>query len=164
MDLLSLIPFSEIALVIAGLNGTNMDSNPILAQYLSLFKLLKLLRGYRMLWFFSFLTHNLAAPLLLVTLLRNVYLTFFLANFAACSFYYEARQAGFSEYTWVGANPFLFEDANTAEMYIYSLYWSFATVSTTGYGDIAANNPVEAGLIAFWMLFLIFFTACELMF
>jgi len=164
IDLISIIPFTEISLAIAGLNGARSATNPIVAQYFSLLKLLKMLRGYRMLWFFSFLTHNLAAPLLLVTLLRNVYLTFFLANLAACSFYFEARQAGFSVYTWVGANPFLFENATTAQMYIYSLYWSFATISTTGYGDIVANNPVEAGLIAFWMLFLIFFNACELTF
>jgi hypothetical protein len=164
IDLISIIPFDEIALAIAGLNGAKSAQDPILAQYFSLFKLLRMLRGYRMLWFFSFLTFNLAAPLLLVTLLRNIYFTFFLANFAACSFYFEARQAGFSEFTWVGSNPFLFEDASTSAMYIYSLYWSFATLSTTGYGDIVANNPVEAGLIAFWMLFLIFFTACELIF
>ncbi|KAG7671633.1 putative Potassium channel AKT2 [Nannochloris sp. 'desiccata'] len=159
IDLISIIPFDEIALAIAGLNGAKSSQNPILAQYFSLFKILRMLRGYRMLWFFSFLTFNLAAPLLLVTLLRNVYFTFFLANFAACAFYFEARQAGFSEFTWIGSNPVLFEGATTSEMYIYSLYWSFATLSTTGYGDIAAYNPVEAGLIAFWMLFLIFFTA-----
>jgi hypothetical protein len=161
IDLISIIPFDEIALAIAGLNGAQSASNPIVAQYFSLLKLLRMLRCYRLLWFFSFLTFNLAAPLLLVTLLRNIYFTFFLANFAACAFYFEARQAGFSENTWVGSNPVLFDGADSSQMYIYSLYWSLATLSTTGYGDIAAYNAVEAGLIAFWMLFLIFFTACE---
>jgi CRP-like cAMP-binding protein len=164
IDLISIIPFDEIALAIAGLNGSNSANNPIVAQYFSLLKLLRMLRCYRLLWFFSFLTFNLAAPLLLVTLLRNIYFTFFLANFAACAFYFEARQAGFSEFTWVGSDPTLFQGAGTSAMYIYSLYWSITTLSTTGYGDIAATNPVEAGLIAFWMLFLIFFTACEFSF
>ena len=161
IDLISIIPFDEIALAIAGLNGARYMQNPVVAQYFSLLKLLRMLRMYRLLWFFSFLTFNLAAPLLMVTLLRNVYFTFFFANFAACAFYFEARQAGFSEHTWVGSDPSLFQGEDTSQMYIYSLYWSLTTISTTGYGDIAANNPVEAGLIAFWMLFLIFFTACE---
>lgn len=61
------------------------------------------LRCYRLGWFFSFLTYSLATPLLLVTLLRNVLLTFYIANFEACLFYYLARQGGFSEDTWVQA-------------------------------------------------------------
>lgn len=61
------------------------------------------LRCYRLGWFFSFLTYSLATPLLLVTLLRNVLMTFYIANFEACLFYYLARQGGFSEDTWVQA-------------------------------------------------------------
>lgn len=160
VDLISVIPFDEISLAIAGLNGPNYVNNPVLAQYLSLFKLLRMLRMYRVSWFFSYLTHNLAAPLLLVTLSRNVFLTFFLANLSACAFYFEALQRGLGPDTWVGAAIYpTFEGTSTADMYIYSLYWSVVTLSTTGYGDIHAYNPVEAGLITFWLLFVFFFTA-----
>lgn len=160
IDLISVIPVDEIALAIAGLNGPKYVDNPILAQYLSLFKLLRMLRMYRVSWFFSYLTHNLAAPLLLVTLSRNVFLTFFLANLSACAFYFEALQQGLGPNTWVGAAIYpTFQGTSTADMYIYSLYWSVVTLSTTGYGDIHAYNPVEAGLIIFWLLFVFFFTA-----
>ena len=159
VDLSSVIPFDEIALAIAGLNGPDYLNNPELAQYLSLLKLIRFLRMYRLAWFFSYLTYNLASPLLVVTLLRNLFYIFFLANLSACAFYYEALQAGLGPNTWVGANSAWFSGATTSQMYIYSLYWSMITLSTTGYGDIRAYNPVEAGLIAFWVLFLMFFGA-----
>ena len=133
VDLVSIIPFDEIALSIAGLNGPNSLNDPQLAQYLSLLKLIRMLRCYRLFWFFTYLTYNLAAPLLMVTLVRNLFFIFFLSNFAACAFYYEALQAGLGPNTWVGANAEWFEGSNTAQMYIYSLYWSIVTLSTTGY-------------------------------
>lgn len=44
VDLLSLLPFDEIALSAAGLAGASFVNDPTLAWYLTLFKLLKLLR------------------------------------------------------------------------------------------------------------------------
>lgn len=161
VDLLSVIPFDEMALAMAGLNGPLYVNNPLLAQYLSLFKLVRMLRMYRLSWFFSYLTYNLASPLLLVTLLRNLASAFFFANLSACAWYFEALQSGLGPDTWVGANAAWFDGATTGQMYIYSLYWSIVTLTTTGYGDIHAYNPVEAGLIAFWLLFVFFYTACE---
>ena len=161
VDLISLIPFDEIALAIAGLNGPDSVNNPTLAQYLSLLKLTRMLRCYRLFWFFSYLTYNLAAPLLLVTLLRNVLITFFLANFSACAFYFEALQTGLGPNTWVGANSEWFDGASKVQMYWYSFYWSMVTISTTGYGDLRAYNSVEAAIIGFWLIFLMFFTACK---
>jgi len=71
---------------------------------------------YRLSWFFSYLTYNLAAPLLLVTLSRNIFATFFLANFSACAFYFEAMQAGFGPNTWVGANQAMLGGADSAQV------------------------------------------------
>lgn len=162
VDLLSVIPFDEISLAIAGLNGPHYVKNPVLAQYLSLFKLVRMLRMYRLKWFFSYLTYNLASPLLIVTIIRNVYLTFFLANFWACLWYFEARQSNFAQDTWVGAQIFPETPDSSAAWYIYSLYFSMVTLATVGYGDIHAFNDIEAGLLIFWILFLFFFTACML--
>jgi hypothetical protein len=44
VDLLSIIPFDEIALAAAGLNGARHLENPLLAQYLSLLKLVRMVR------------------------------------------------------------------------------------------------------------------------
>lgn len=213
VDLLSVIPFDEISLAIAGLNGTKYVNNPVKAQYLSLFKLFRMvrctagrgllllcfvvhtkffvcvtvqkhflyltmfsmpvsavqLRMYRLWWFFSYLTYNLAAPLILVTILRNLYLTYFFANFAACTWYFEARQAGLGVNTWVGGYTALaqlsdgigdmFHQSSAADMYAWSMYWSVVTMATLGYGDIRAYNTVEAVLVMVWSLFSFFFAA-----
>lgn len=120
------------------------------------------LRIYRLSWFFAYLTYNLAAPLLLVTITRNLYLTFFSANIAACAWYFEARQRGFAEYTWAGAPGTSFNTSASWQMYLWSLYWSMMTLATIGYGDIRAYNTVEAVLAIIWTLFSFFFSACEL--
>ncbi|KAL4458838.1 hypothetical protein ABPG75_013703 [Micractinium tetrahymenae] len=160
VDLLSALPLDEIALAIAGLNGPDYTRNPALAYYLSLLRLVALLRCYRLGWFFSFLTYSLATPLLLVTLLRNVLMTFYIANFEACLFYYLARQGGFSEDTWVEAlGTDWFAGTSTAAQYIYSLYFATITLATVGYGDIHAYSPVEAGFVVVIVFFNIFYFA-----
>ena len=42
VDLVSIVPWDEVALAIAGLNGPRYVNNPLLAQYLSLFKLVRM--------------------------------------------------------------------------------------------------------------------------
>lgn len=44
VDLISIIPFDELALAIAGLNGPNYVLNPVKAQYLSLLKIIRMVR------------------------------------------------------------------------------------------------------------------------
>lgn len=159
VDLLSIVPFEEIALACAGLAGGDYVNDPIEAQYFSLLKLLRMLRMYRLSWFFSYLTFNLAAPLLLVTLLRNLFYTFFVANLAACAFYFVALQQGLGLDTWVGASAVWMGNPSTSDMYLWALYWSLATLSTTGYGDIRAFNPIEAAVISIYFLISFFYTA-----
>ena len=99
---MSIFPFDEVALAIAGLNGPDSVNNPQLSTYLSLLRLMAMvrqsaergaapawhpalltpsrplpppplqLRMYRLYFYFSFLTYNLGTPLLLVTLLKNL--------------------------------------------------------------------------------------------
>ena len=59
-------------------------------------------------------------------------LTFFVANFEACAFYFVALLEGFSSNTWVGQLNSWLGVADTSHMYLYSLYWAVITISTTG--------------------------------
>ena len=59
---------------------------------------------YRLLFLFSYLTYNLAISLLGATLLRNSIITFYLLHWAACGFFFIARQGSFGPQTWIGAN------------------------------------------------------------
>ena len=89
------------------------------------------LRMYRLYFYFSFLTYNLGTPLLVVATSRNLLLTFLVANFEACAFYFIALQEGFSSSSWWGSGWFV-DNNSTAERYVYSLYWAVTTIATVG--------------------------------
>ena len=87
---------------------------------------------YRLHYFWAFLTYNLGTPLLFVATARNVMLTFLVANFEACTFYYIALQEGFSDESWWGNMWWDTNNLPTAQRYIYSLYWAITTIATVG--------------------------------
>ncbi|PSC76146.1 potassium NKT2 [Micractinium conductrix] len=160
VDVLSALPLDEIALSIAGLSGPRFTENEELAYYLSLLRLVALLRCYRLFWFFSFLTYSLGTPLIFITLLRSVLFTFYLANCEACLMYYIARQSHFTSTTWVEAlGADWFADGSVATQYIYSLYFATITLATVGYGDLHAYSPVEACALVVCVFFNIFYAA-----
>ena len=57
--------------------------------------------------------------------------------------------------TWVGARGIV--DASKTEQYIQSLYWSFQTVTTVGYGDFSISTTTEFLIAIWWILWAIIF-------
>jgi hypothetical protein len=45
------------------------------------------------------------------------------------------------------------QDEESYRLYLFSLYWSFSTLFTVGFGDIHAYNKMEYVISIFWMLF-----------
>jgi CRP-like cAMP-binding protein len=45
------------------------------------------------------------------------------------------------------------QDEEPFRLYLFSIYWSFATIFTVGFGDIHAYNAIEYLISIFWMLF-----------
>ena len=143
VDLTGVFPFAAIALAIAG-SGASTRTKLLLG----LFRLLKLVRLYRMQKFFSHLQYNSHISLMAFTLIRNFSVALFVTHFSACIMYFLARLDDFSDNTWLG--PLVFE-LNGFERYCTSLYWSIITFTTVGYGDF---SPVNAGEQIWGMIFM----------
>ena len=71
------------------------------------------------------------------------------AHIVACLWYFTALLDNFGPDTWVARKGYVDEDIGT--VYMASLYWSITTMSTVGYGDIAAVTEVEMILSILWM-------------
>jgi hypothetical protein len=56
---------------------------------------------------------------------------------------------------WINKSGY--DNLPLSELYLVSLYYTFTTMSTVGYGDIAAVNKVEHALCIFLMLVGVFF-------
>lgn len=138
-DILTTVPFDNIILAAVGLD----DQHSRTGMYLALTGLLKLGRMYRVRRLFVHLEYNITLSLLWVTVVRNITLSLFTVHWAACGFYYVARQQGLSITTWVGNNPQYFDGTNSLERYLFSLYWSLVTFATLGYGDLHPYTTPE---------------------
>ncbi|KAF5204869.1 Potassium channel kat1 [Thalictrum thalictroides] len=61
--------------------------------------------------------------------------------------------------TWIGAVIPNFKEESLWNRYVTAIYWSITTLSTTGYGDLHAENPREMLFDIFYMLFNLGLTA-----
>ncbi|KAI8473908.1 MAG: hypothetical protein J3K34DRAFT_391553 [Monoraphidium minutum] len=149
VDLACTIPFDWIALSAMGLQY----SNNARARSVSLLRLLRLGRAYRLKQWASFLANNPSFSLAWVTVLRNSLVLFYITHIAACLLYFTARQnESLGRPSWLLAtaewHAGIREGSATAlERYCASLYLATVTFATVGYGDIHAFSVAEAGLI-----------------
>ena len=69
----------------------------------------------------------------------------------ACLFYFAAKYNEFSRDTWVFRYGYI--DDSSFDKYIASMYWTYTTLSTVGYGDITPCSNLEISLALMWMVF-----------
>lgn len=55
--------------------------------------------------------------------------------------------------TWIGSVYPNFKELSLWDRYVTAIYWSIVTLTTTGYGDLHAENPREMLFDIFYMLF-----------
>jgi voltage-gated potassium channel Kch len=84
----------------------------------------------------------------LITVMISV---FFIVHMVACIWYASAEMRNFSPDTWVARQELL--DASVEENYLTACYWAFQTLTTVGYGDVAALTLQERIIAIFWMVF-----------
>ena len=64
-----------------------------------------------------------------------------LVHWIACAWFVAALTTGFSPDSWVARTGI--ETLDPASQYIRSLYWTIATITTVGYGDITPGHTLE---------------------
>lgn len=85
--------------------------------------------------------------------------TLFAVHCAGCFNYMLADRYPYPENTWIGAVMPTFRSESLWTRYVTALYWSITTLTTTGYGDLHAENPREMLFDIFYMLFNLGLTA-----
>ncbi|CAN0921654.1 Potassium channel KAT1 [Linum grandiflorum] len=79
--------------------------------------------------------------------------TLFAVHCAGCFNYLIADRYPDPRRTWIGAVNPTFKEDSLWNRYVTSIYWSITTLTTTGYGDLHAENPREMLFDIFYMLF-----------
>ena len=79
------------------------------------------------------------------------FITLIIGHFVACMWYFSAKLDEFGPDTWAVRKGFA--DSDKGEAYLASLYWTFTTLTTVGFGDIQGFTSSEMVICILWMLF-----------
>lgn len=141
IDFLSSIPYN---VVFEGLFTGDSLKSVKLIKALRLFRLMKLARIFKLEVFISKLEDTLGLPRSIFELLQVLIEVFFIGHLVACLWW--GVSDGLSENPWFTNTDMVYEDmrhAPTGQKYLISLYFTFTTMTTVGYGDISATNAGE---------------------
>ncbi|KAM7272004.1 hypothetical protein ACFE04_031218 [Oxalis oulophora] len=84
---------------------------------------------------------------------KLISVTLFAVHCAGCFDYVIADTYPDPQRTWIGAVKPNFKEESVWDRYIISMYYSITTLTTTGYGDLHANNTREMLFDIAYMLF-----------
>ncbi|XP_048594685.1 potassium channel KAT2-like isoform X2 [Brassica napus] len=90
---------------------------------------------------------------------KLILVTLFAVHYAGCFNYLIADLYPNRRKTWIGAVYPNFKEASLWSRYVTSIYWSVTTLTTTGYGDLHAENPREMFFSVLYVLFNLGFTS-----
>ncbi|KAI4298264.1 hypothetical protein L6164_031842 [Bauhinia variegata] len=143
-DVCSTAPFEPISLLF-----TNHSSELC-------FKLLNMLRLWRLRRvssLFARLEKDIRFNYFWIRCTKLIAVTLFAVHCAGCFYYLIADRYPDLENTWIGSVYPNFKETSLWNSYVTALYWSIVTLTTTGYGDLHAENPREMLFDIFYMLF-----------
>ncbi|CAI9783447.1 unnamed protein product [Fraxinus pennsylvanica] len=143
-DVCSTIPFQSISLLF-----TN-HSDVLCFQFLSMLRLWRLRRVSSL---FARLEKDIRFNYFWTRCTKLISVTLFAVHFAGCFNYMIADRYPDPKRTWIGAVNPNFKEISLWDRYITAIYWSIVTLTTTGYGDLHAENPREMLFDIFYMLF-----------
>uniref|UniRef100_A0A7N0REK9 Potassium channel n=1 Tax=Kalanchoe fedtschenkoi TaxID=63787 RepID=A0A7N0REK9_KALFE len=143
-DICSTMPLQTLSLLF-----TNQSSG-IGFQALDMLRLWRLRRVSSL---FARLEKDIRFNYFLTRCTKLISVTLFAVHCAGCFYYLIADRYRDPKRTWIGAAFPNFKDQSLWNRYITALYWSITTLTTTGYGDLHAENSTEMIFDIVYMLF-----------
>ncbi|KAM1796457.1 hypothetical protein COP2_037522 [Malus domestica] len=143
-DVCSTAPFQSISLLFTN-RGSELG-----------FKVLNMLRLWRLRrvsYLFARLEKDIRFNYFWIRCTKLIFVTLFAVHCAGCINYLIADRYPDPKRTWIGAVYPDFKQDGLWNRYVTSIYWSITTLTTTGYGDLHAENPREMLFDIFYMLF-----------
>ncbi|CAA7042776.1 unnamed protein product [Microthlaspi erraticum] len=149
-DVCSTAPFQSLSLLL------NYNGSEIAFRFLSMLRLWRLRRVSSL---FARLEKDIRFNYFWTRCTKLISVTLFAVHCAGCFNYLIADRYPDPSKTWIGAVYPNFKEASLWSRYVTAIYWSITTLSTTGYGDLHAENPREMLFDVFYMLFNLGFTS-----
>ncbi|ERN07024.1 potassium channel KAT3 isoform X1 [Amborella trichopoda] len=149
-DVCSTVPFQPFSLLFT-------DDDPGIG-----FKVLNMLRLWRLRRvsaLFARLEKDIRFNYFWTRCIKLISVTLFAVHCAGCFYYLIAQKYPDPTRTWIGAVRPNFKQESLWVRYVTAMYWSITTLTTTGYGDLHAENSREMLFDIFYMLFNLGLTA-----
>ncbi|MBA0691272.1 hypothetical protein Goari_008907 [Gossypium aridum] len=149
-DVCSTAPFQSLNLMLTD-HGSELG--------LRLLNMLRLWRLRRVSSLFARLEKDIRFNYFWTRCTKLISVTMFAVHCAGCFNYLIADRYPDPSRTWIGAVYPNFKQHSLWDRYVTSIYWSITTLTTTGYGDLHAENPREMLFYIFYMFFNLGLTA-----
>nr|CAC87141.1 K+ channel protein [Populus tremula x Populus tremuloides] len=143
-DVCSTAPFQSLSLLFRN-HGNGLGFN--------ILSMLRLWRLRRVSALFARLEKDIRFNYFWTRCTKLVSVTLFAVHCAGYFNYLIADRYPDPKRTWIGAVNPNFKEERLWNRYVTAMYWSTTTLTTTGYGDLHAENPREMLFDIFYMLF-----------
>ncbi|XP_074579118.1 potassium channel KAT3-like [Curcuma longa] len=143
-DILSTVPFQAISFLF------ERSGNVLGFKILNMLRLWRLRRVSSL---FSRIEKDIRFNYFWTRCTKLVSVTVFAVHCAGCFYYLIADRYPNPSRTWIGAAMQDFRSQSLWTRYVTAMYWSMTTLTTTGYGDLHAENTGEMLFDIFYMLF-----------
>ncbi|KDP37966.1 hypothetical protein JCGZ_04609 [Jatropha curcas] len=150
-DVSSTAPFQSLSLLFKTQSGNEVGFR--------LLNMLRLWRLRRVSSLFARLEKDIRFNYFWTRCIKLISVTLFAVHCAGCFIYLIADRYPDPKRTWIGAVNPNFKEDTLWDRYVTAIYWSITTLTTTGYGDLHAENPREMLFDIFYMLFNLGLTA-----